>query len=368
MKIIHIIPTLNKGGAERLVLDICIELHQQGHEVYLVTFSNENTYEFLSNKVNHKVIPSTFVPSLSGKSKVVVDELQEFIDEIKPDIIHSHLFESEIVLSQTKETGAKYFFHLHDNVPQLKRLTLSTFLSKKGMTNYYERRIVLKKIIARKTTIIAIADDSFNFAKENLPKQIAIHKMDNAINFNRFTSKNVNRNENDLVMVGSFVPKKNHQLAINVVAELQTLGISTRLHLLGDGPLRSILEEMSQDLGLKDNILFHGNVDYPEEYFNSSSIYLHTAKYEPFGLVLLEAMASGLPVICTDGKGNSHLIVEGKNGFLAKTHSSHELANLVAKLLSEPDKLVQMRKDSRDFAKQFDIHPYCERLLQLYRN
>ena len=71
MKILHIIPSLDKGGAERLTLDIVRSLTDfPGVEVSLVIFRNENNYTFLTNEINFKVIPSFYTPSLKGKKKL----------------------------------------------------------------------------------------------------------------------------------------------------------------------------------------------------------------------------------------------------------------------------------------------------------
>ena len=99
MRILHIIPSLNKGGAERLVLNICNELTNHPKvEVMLITFRAENAYQFLTETINWKIIPSSVSTSLSGKMNVNVSLLQKTIEEFKPDIIHSHLFETEIVV------------------------------------------------------------------------------------------------------------------------------------------------------------------------------------------------------------------------------------------------------------------------------
>ena len=93
MKILHIIPSLDKGGAERLTLDIVRSLKDIPHvEVALVIFRNQNNYSFLTDEIDFEIIPSFYTPSLKGKGKKDVKDLQDYIDSFKPDIIHSHLF------------------------------------------------------------------------------------------------------------------------------------------------------------------------------------------------------------------------------------------------------------------------------------
>ena len=85
LKILHIIPNLRKGGAERLVLDICNNLNKQKDcEVTLITFRDDNSYSFLINELDWKVIPSSVQLSISGKSIIDVQQLQDYIDTFHP--------------------------------------------------------------------------------------------------------------------------------------------------------------------------------------------------------------------------------------------------------------------------------------------
>ena len=111
MKILHIISSLNKGGAERLTLDICRELKRQGHEVQLAIFNNKNDYRCLSEEVNLQYLPIHIRPSVFGKWGVDIEALNRLISDFKPDIIHSHLFEAEILSRQNIFEGVKYFSH-----------------------------------------------------------------------------------------------------------------------------------------------------------------------------------------------------------------------------------------------------------------
>ena len=73
-KIIHVIPNLKKGGAERLVLDICNQSrNEKSIEVKLITFSKENEYSFLTKSIDWEIIPSYFTPSLTKKDRIEIN-------------------------------------------------------------------------------------------------------------------------------------------------------------------------------------------------------------------------------------------------------------------------------------------------------
>ena len=114
MKILHIIPSFVKGGAERITLDICEELMTYPeNEVKLVYFREINEYEYLTEKLNVEKLNISFQLSLRSSSKGNVKELEDLIHDFQPDIIHSHLFESEIMLSQINYNKAKYIDNDH---------------------------------------------------------------------------------------------------------------------------------------------------------------------------------------------------------------------------------------------------------------
>ena len=368
MRILHIIPSLNKGGAERLVLNICNELSKQKKvEVLLITFRSDNAYQFLTETINWKSIPSYVSPSLSGKMNVNVLELQKTIEAFNPDIIHSHLFETEIILSRINFPSAKYFVHFHDNMVQFENMRLKTFISKHLFTNYFEKRIVLKSYKKRNTCFIGISQNSFIYIQSVLPAIFQKTFFHNSIDISLFHPVDKIGDQLSITMIGSLVDKKGQALAIETVSELKKRGIDIHLDLLGEGPYRHKLESMVEEYELNDKIHIHGNVDHPEIILNNSFLYIHTAKYEPFGLVILEAMACGLPVVCTDGKGNRDLIQEGINGFMVWERDPKLLADKIELLINDEQKRKVMGLNARKFSEDFGIEKYVEKLLNLYQ-
>ena len=119
-----------------------------------------------------------------------------------------------------------------------------------------------------------------------------------------------------LINVGRFAVYKNQQLLIAISKKLREDTVEFELNLLGVGDEIEKIQSLVNDSGLQNHVLLRGNVDNVEEWLNESHIYLHSAYYEPFGLVLLEAMASGLPCIILNGKGNADVIENGENGYI----------------------------------------------------
>ena len=369
MKILHIIPNLKKGGAERLVLDICNNLGKQKDcEVTLITFRHDNSYSFLINDVDWKVIPSSVQLSISGKSIIDVQQLQDYIDTFQPDVIHSHLFETEMVLAYISlPIKTKRIVHFHDNIKPFRNLSFKSLFSKSSLIEFFEKRIVIKSY-PENTTSLCISKDTKKFADNVLPKSISKKLLHNAIDLVRFQSNDTIPKSNEITIIGSLVDKKGQQLGIDCIAELKSRGIPVHLNVLGEGPNRDLLQDQITHLNLQDSITLHGNVQFPEHFLQKSSIYLHTAIYEPFGLVLIEAMACGLPIVCSDGKGNRDLIQEGENGFMVWERNPKLLADKIELLFKNEKLRKEMGEKARKFAQGFGIEKYVVSLLVFYKN
>ncbi len=390
MRILHIIPTLSKGGAERLVLDIINQLNKNyTNQVRLVIFRNEIKYNISEIKEFILIIPSSVKLSLIKKWKVNVSELQYYIENFKPDIIHSHLFEAELVSRFCNYPKARWFSHVHDNMLQLNNWTWSS-ITKTSITNWYEKQILFKQYKKNGGThFIAISKHTESYIK-SVQSKYPVTLLHNAIDVKRFQKpadfqKRIDnsglssvegnhpvcrRNEGrspltiNLINIGSFVSKKNQTFLLDILPELRERGVHVNCLFLGDGPLKLEVENKAKELGISNQCQFLGNVENVEEYLWQSDVYVHTATYEPLGLVLLEAMAAGLPVVTIDGGGNRDLMINGKNGFLIENQDSIEFANRIL----EVSQNKEISNFNTDYAKQFDIESYCDKLLEIYQS
>jgi glycosyltransferase involved in cell wall biosynthesis len=248
---------------------------------------------------------------------------------------------------------------------QLRKFSWKTLFNKHLLTDFYERKLVLKSF-AENALAICISEDAFNYAKSVLPTRIQKVLLYNAIDLQRFTPSIEPKNKLEITTIGSLVDKKGQSLAIESIGMLKQRGIEVQLNVLGDGPNLAHLKTLAVEFNVEENILFHGNQDYPEQFLQKSSIYLHTAIYEPFGLVLIEAMACGLPIVSTDGFGNRALIKEGENGFMIWERDPKLIAEKVQFLVENDEERKRMVEKAYRFAAQFGMEQYVNRLLDIY--
>lgn len=373
IRIIHVIPSLIKGGAERLTIDICNALQSRTDcVVKLITLHPDNMFLEDCKNLDVEYCHSYVIPSISGKSTIEISALQDAITTFKPDVIHSHLFEAEIVSREVSYSNALWFSHLHDNMFQFQAMKPKDWLNKKRITEWFERQWILKKYTACNNNFIAISKDTKRYFDEVLPKSLRrITLMNNAIRFAKFSNTNPRIPRERLIKMvstGSLVDKKNQIFLTDVVAELNKLGFQADLRILGDGVNKEKIKNRIEELELTSQIVLEGNVDSVESFLHKASFYVHPALYEPFGLVLLEAMAASMVCVSLNGHGNLDIHEEGKNGFLIDPPNPEAFAKALIHCAENPDKFSEIAGYSHTYAQQYDIEAYTERLVKLYRS
>ena len=290
--------------------------------------------------------------------------MQKFIDNFKPNIIHSHLWEAEVVCSCLKTPNTSKVTHFHDNMIQLHNLKLS--FKKSSITNYYEKRFFLRR--SKNNKYITISKNTHLYAKENLPKKLIrnIYLLPNAISYKSYYNK-IRKYKKDIniIYTASFVEKKNHSLALKIIKIINKTH-KVKLTLLGKGPTLEIIKKEAKELGVYDIITFKGHVENVKKQLDNSNIYLHTAHYEPFGLVIIEAMANGLPVVTLNGGGNEDFIKNNKNGYIISSNDPQLFSNHIIKLFNNEALYQNISTQGQNTAKNYDINEYSKKLIEFY--
>ncbi len=371
LKVLVALPRFGKGGAEKLACDTAIEMQKRpGVQVKVVSFDTENQYPNLTSLIDVQWIPSKIYLSPYKKNRFELTAYSNFVKQFQPDIIHSHLFEAEIISRSIDYPQAKYFSHCHDNMHQLATFQPGTLLNKVKLIEYYERSYLFNRY--RKNggnRFVAISKDTYKYFSEVLPADLRnITLLLNAINFHQYNAANNQRDLNTIKLVntGSFVPKKNQQFLLEVLKVLKQRGKQATLTLLGSGPQLQQVKDKAQEYGLSGNIVFVGNVERVEDHLKEANVYVHSAYYEPFGLVLIEAMAAGLPVVSLDGRGNRELVIDGENGFFIPEQNAEQFADKIIALTSNEAAYRKISANAIAFARKFDMKEYVDRMLELY--
>jgi glycosyltransferase involved in cell wall biosynthesis len=169
--------------------------------------------------------------------------------------------------------------------------------------------------------------------------------------------------------VGRFYPQKDYPNMLRAFAQVVRENPKTLLLIAGDGPLRESMENMAQGLGIERHVKFLGiRRDIPR-LMNAADAYAMSSSWEGMPMVLLEASATGLPIVATDVGGNREVVLDGVTGFLVPPKDSEALAQAMLRLMTLPrDVRGHMGERARQYIeKKFSIERIIDRWEELYR-
>jgi glycosyltransferase involved in cell wall biosynthesis len=168
-----------------------------------------------------------------------------------------------------------------------------------------------------------------------------------------------------LVAVGRLVAAKDYPTMLRAVALLRQ-NRNVRLLILGDGPERDTLERLSETLGLTDCVRFLGFVLNPYPYMKRASAFVLSSAWEGFGMVLIEALACGTPIVSTDcDAGPAEILVNGKFGRLARAGDPVSLATAIAASLEEKHDPNVLKERAQMFSIEEAIAQYSRLIVGL---
>jgi len=294
------------------------------------------------------------------------------VSSFKPDVVHSHLYKAELVSKEFTIKGIKYISHCHDNIRQLRKFDFKSLLSKQKIVEFYERSRLLKKLRSCDSHFIAISKDGDDFLSKHLTADLKsrIILFSNAINLMKFPPKldlSIDSTCVRLINVGNFIPKKNQRFLIEVMKIVRGQKLNVELYLIGDGDTLDNAKELSESYNLNNCVHFMGRIDDVHAQLIKSDIYVHSALYEPFGLVIVEAMSTGLPVISLNGRGNSDVINHGECGFLIPQGEIKMFASKIIELIEDTQLYYKMAKNAITESKKYSMEQYVEQLITIYK-
>jgi glycosyltransferase involved in cell wall biosynthesis len=168
-------------------------------------------------------------------------------------------------------------------------------------------------------------------------------------------------------IVGRLAPQKRIDRFLDVAAELSKAHEQVCFAVVGDGPDRAAAEAQAARLGLNGRVRFVGQVDDVYAAMAAMTVLVHTADYEGTPMVLLEAMATGTPIVATDVGGVPDLITSGQHGLLASLGDVAALAWSVERLLKDPALRRDLAAAARHRVEEsFSMRNMARQLAELY--
>jgi glycosyltransferase involved in cell wall biosynthesis len=168
--------------------------------------------------------------------------------------------------------------------------------------------------------------------------------------------------------VGVLLPDKGHDLLIRALTQLQSKFPGCRLLLAGDGPCRGDLERLAKELDVREWVIFAGFVKNIETVYPALDVFLFPSFFEGLGTSLLAAMSHEIPSLAFSCCAFGEIIVDGKNGFLAKTGNVEEIVNGVTLLLRDKELARWIGEQGRArIVEKFSSERMVEETIKVYR-
>jgi glycosyltransferase involved in cell wall biosynthesis len=228
-----------------------------------------------------------------------------------------------------------------------------TFLRRRLARFVYGRAHVVRTVSSRLKRVLV---ESYGVAEEKIVV-VPVHVDVTSLGFGTEELavktdelRQVNRNKFAICMVGRLVPVKNYPLALRAVARFFQIYPDTHLHIAGEGWLRPSLEKLVVSLGVHEHVTFHRDKRGLElgALYASSDVFMHTADSEGYGMVLIEALHAGLPIVTTDVGCVGDIIRDNENALVVPVGSEDVLLRALTRLRTESMLLDTCKVDAKN--------------------
>jgi N-acetyl-alpha-D-glucosaminyl L-malate synthase BshA len=173
--------------------------------------------------------------------------------------------------------------------------------------------------------------------------------------------------EKIITHISNFRKVKNIPDVIKVFYNIQKK-MKAKLMMVGEGPEREAAENLCQNLGILDKVIFFGNSHEIDKILCFSDLFLLPSETESFGLAALEAMASAVPIISSNTGGIPEVNIHGVSGFLSNVGDVEDMSKNAIYILENPERLAKFKANAKQESKKFDIHQVVPQYEVIYEN
>jgi D-inositol-3-phosphate glycosyltransferase len=397
---VHTCPLATLGGKETggmnvYVRELARDLGKRGMAVDVYTRSQDSRIKRISTRLGNRVrvIHLPAGPERPYNKNEIHNHLDEFVagvrdfaysEGIRYDVLHSHYWLSGLVAAQLRDTYGAPIVHMFHTLAELKNRVAATpgELEPKlrsdceGDIMRFADRLIAATTLEREQMGQLYGADPAKV--DVIPPGVDL-ELFRPVDCEKARAKiGIPTDHRMILFVGRIQPIKGIDTLIRAMAQV----IDKRPHLHGkmhlsiiggagdpatDGELAR-LQDLERDLGIDDLVVFLGSRDQDTlvHYYNAASMVVLPSHYESFGMVALEAMACGIPVIASDVGGLSLNIADGYNGYLVPNGNSDELAYKIGLLLDQEELRRQLGQQASEWAQRFSWQNITDETLHVY--
>ena len=344
----HVITTIELGGAEKQLLILANQQILLGYEVTVVFLkgSPELASEFQQIGVEKLV-------SLQGMSVPrQILRLKDLLKKVKN--VHAHLPRAELLVALSLNSKTRMIVSRHNaeqfspRAPKFLSTALSQFVVSKSV-----------RVIAISSAVSKFLIESQE-VKEEEKIEIIYYGRSGALPgiVNSKTPTKV------IGTVARLTEQKDYGTLLRAFSLLLQLESDYRLQIIGVGHLENELKSLSAELGISDSVEWLGKVPNPENFISGWDLFVLTSLYEGFGLVLLESMALGVPIVASENSAIPEVLGSDYLG-LAQTSNPEDFLRKILSLTQEENRILAIQQLQKNILR-FDPRTMAEKVCQLY--
>jgi sugar transferase (PEP-CTERM/EpsH1 system associated) len=352
MKILHLILSLNIGGLEKFVLDLCRN-YPKGVSPEIVCL--EEIGELGKYCDNCGCIS---LNKRDGINLPIIKKICKIIKDNKIQLIHTH------------NQGPNFYGAISGFL-----CGIPVVHTKHGQNDFEnKKRVLLDKISSFFTTkIVCVSRDAENLCIDvvRIPRK-KVRVILNGIDTVKFQPKRTAKSifgENEIIIgnVARLAEEKDHLTLLEATKILKKWDLNIKTVIVGDGILREKLESISRSYGLNDHVVFLGMRDDIDQIVPEFDIFALSSISEGVPLTLLEAMSCELPIIATNVGGNPEVVIDGETGFIVPPRDPVAIAEKIRLLIDNQDLRKLMGNKGRIRAEEkFSIKNTAREYYSLY--
>ena len=346
------------GGSGVVATELGIALAEKGHEVHFISYSQPFRLDRVSDKTFfHEVtVPDYPLFDYTPYELNLTSKLVDVVLHEKIDILHVHY----AIPHASAAIQAKHILETYGIKIPIVTTLHGTDITLLGKDKSFKPVIeyAINKSDAVTSVSLDLKKETLNHFK--ITKQIDV--IPNFIDSNLYNkdgdkvlrSKLANTDEKILIHVSNFRKVKRVTDVVKIF-EIVQKEIPSKLIMIGDGPERIQAEQLCRKLNISDRVKFMGKLKSVEEFMSISDLFLLPSETESFGLVALEAMASGVSVISSNSGGLSEVNIDGLTGYLSEVGDVEQMSENAIKLLSDNEKLEEFKENAFIHSQKFDL-------------
>jgi len=346
------------GGSGVVATELGKALAEHGHQVHFVTYNQPARLDLFSeNLFYHEVSVSNYpLFDFPPYELALASRLVDVVRFEKLDILHVHYAiphaSAAFMAKQILQTYGIY-------IPVVTTLH-GTDITLVGKDRTFKPVVTFS--INKSDGVTAVSENLRNDTYQFFEIENEIRVIPNFIDLSRFSLKPKDHfkkaiapsGERIVIHTSNFRKVKRTEDVVKIFAKL-IKKIPAKLLMVGDGPERSLCEQLCRDLDITNDVRFLGKQEAIEEILSVSDLFLMPSQSESFGLAALEAMACKVPVISSNAGGLPELNVDGVTGFLKEVGDVEGMAEKAIYILEDDERLQEFKNNALERAKEFDL-------------